>query len=70
MQGAPDPRGPNANLIRRHLYGEPDNGAQGRRDRAWNAYKDELGNAWRGGRTDPRAATQIEREGERWMHGK
>jgi hypothetical protein len=57
-------------VLRRHLRTEPDEpGAdhQARRDKAWAAYKDQLGNAWR---TNPRAATAIERQGENWRGGK
>ena len=53
--------------MRRHLRTEPDDNAQGRRDAAWAAYRDRLGNAWR---TDPRAATAIERQGEQWRGGR
>jgi hypothetical protein len=60
-------------LLKRHLHGErePDVGsAQGRRDKAWAAYKDRLSNAWRAGRTDPGRAGGIERQGEAWRHGR
>src|SRR5262249_44334985 len=64
-------------VMRRHLYGAPGLGdpstahaegfgaeaaAQGARDRAWRQYRDNLSNAWRGGRTDPRRAPRIEEE--------
>ena len=66
--------------VRRHLYGAPGLGdpstshaaefrgeqAQRERDRAWTSYKDQLTNAWRGGRTDPRRAAQEESRLERW----
>jgi hypothetical protein len=65
-------------LLRRHLGGgdDPDNddnngnNGQARRDAAWNSYKDQLSRAWEQGRTDPSAATAIERQGEAWRHGK
>jgi hypothetical protein len=53
--------------VRRHLRAEPDDNVQARRNAAWAAYKDQLSNAWR---TDPRAATAIERQGERWRGGR
>jgi hypothetical protein len=40
------------------------------RERAWNSYKNQLGNAWQQGRTDPQAATAIEQQAEKWRHGK
>src|SRR5262249_9400715 len=63
-------------MMRRHLFGAPgapDPGdvhavelrgeqAQRERDRAWSRYRDDLANAWK---TNPRAATAIERRGER-----
>ena len=66
--------------VRRHLYGAPGLGdpstshaaefrgeqAQRERDRAWTSYKDQLTNAWRGRRTDPRRAAQEESRLERW----
>ena len=57
-----------AAVMRRHLRGDdPDDNAAARREKAWAAYKDQLSNAWR---TDPRAATAIERQGERWRGGR
>jgi len=53
-------------MMRRHLRTEPDYDAQARRDAAWAQYRDQLGNAWK---IDPRAATAIERQGERWRGG-
>jgi hypothetical protein len=53
--------------VRRHLRTEPDDNVQARRDAAWAAYKDQLSNAWR---TDPRAATAIERQAEQWRGGR
>ena len=53
--------------LRRHLRTEPDDDAQARRDRAWADYCDRASNAWR---TNPRAATAIERQGERWRGGR
>jgi hypothetical protein len=44
-----------------------DDDAQGRRDAAWAQYRDRLQSAWR---TNPNAATQIERQGEQWRGGK
>jgi len=62
-------------VMRAHLRGtdpdepdEPDaDDVQGRRDAIWNDYKTRLANAWK---TDPRAATAIERQGERWRGGR
>jgi hypothetical protein len=54
-------------VMRHHLRTEPDENAQARRDAAWAQYRDQLGNAWK---TDPRAATAIERQGERWRGGR
>ena len=53
--------------LRRHLRTEPDDDAQARRDRAWADYCGRISNAWR---TNPRAATAIERQGERWRGGR
>jgi hypothetical protein len=52
--------------MRRHLRTEPDDKAQARRDAAWNAYRDNLQNAWKQGRTDVNAATAIEAQRRRW----
>jgi hypothetical protein len=41
--------------------------AQRERDLAWTRYRYNLANAWK---TDPRAATAIERQGERWRGGR
>jgi len=54
-------------LLRRHLRGEPDDDTQSRRDRGYQEYCDRISNAWR---TNPQAATAIERQGERWRHGR
>jgi hypothetical protein len=54
----PDNSSPAA-VLRRHLRTEPDDDAQARRDRAWADYCDRVSNAWR---TDPRAATAVERQ--------
>jgi hypothetical protein len=64
----PDDRDDPGETMRRHLRPDekPDD-AQARRNAAWAAYRDQLSNAWR---TDPRTATAIEREGERWRHGR
>jgi hypothetical protein len=59
----PDRGTPPAELMRRHLRTEPDDNAQARRDRQWAEYCDRVSNAWR---TDPRAATAIERQREQW----
>jgi len=56
-----------AETMRRHLRTEPDENAQARRDAAWAQYRDRLGNAWK---TNPSAATAIERQGERWRGGR
>ena len=54
-------------VMRAHLRGnEPDNVAE-IKERAWAQYRDNLQNAWK---TDPRAATAIERQGERWRGGR
>jgi hypothetical protein len=50
-------------LLRRHLRTEPDDDAQSRREKIYNDYKTRLTEAWR---TDPRAATAIERQRELW----
>jgi hypothetical protein len=56
--------------MRRHLRGtEEEDDAAALREKSYAAYKDRLSNAWRG-RTDPRAATAIERQGERWRGGR
>jgi len=56
--------------MRRHLRGtEEDDAAAALREKSYAAYKDRLSNAWRG-RTDPRAATAIERQGEAWRGGR
>jgi hypothetical protein len=65
----PDNSSP-AEVMRRHLRTEPDDNAQARRDRAWAQYRDQLGNAWRQGRTDPSRAAEIERQGEQWRGGR
>jgi hypothetical protein len=67
--------GPDADaLLARHLRGdEPDddddddngNNNVDLREQSYAAYKDQLENAWRGGRTDPRRAVEIERRLER-----
>jgi hypothetical protein len=64
-----DPGDPNENLIRRHLSTETNAGAQAERDRAWNRYRDNLQNAWRG-TTNPANATAIEKQAEAWRGGK
>jgi hypothetical protein len=49
-------------LLKRHLRSEPDDNAQALRERAYRNYCDELSRAWQRGRTDPRAATAVERQ--------
>jgi len=63
--------------IAAHERGEPDHDIaaamrrhQRRRDAAWNSYKDRISRAYLQGRTDPSRATEIERQGERWRHGR
>jgi hypothetical protein len=63
--GASDPGNPSA-VMRRHLT-KRDEQAQRERDLAWTRYRDNLANAWK---TNPRAATAIERQGERWRGGR
>jgi hypothetical protein len=71
MYGAPglpaasDPDVDSAMTMRGHM-GELFERSQRQRDRAWGSYKDQLSNAWRGGRTDPRRAAQEESRLERW----
>jgi hypothetical protein len=60
---AAEPDSSSPPVMRRHL--EPDN-AQARRDAAWASYRDRLSQAW----CDPRSATAIERQGERWRGGR
>jgi hypothetical protein len=75
MYGAPglpaasDPDVDSATTMRGHM-GELFERSQRQRDRAWGSYKDQLSNAWRGGRTDPRRAAQVEGLQERWRHGR
>jgi hypothetical protein len=64
--GEPD-MSSSAETMRHHLRTEPDENAQARRDAAWAQYRDQLGNAWK---TNPSAATAIERQGERWRGGR
>jgi hypothetical protein len=55
-------------LLKRHLgTAEPNDDAQARRDRQWAEYCDRVSNAWR---TDPRAASAIEAQAERWRGGR
>jgi hypothetical protein len=61
--GAPDPGDVRAVERRRLTNAE----AQRERDLAWTRYRDNLANAWK---TDPRAATAIQRQGERWRGGR
>jgi hypothetical protein len=59
----PDP----AATMRGHLSTESGAESQAKRDLAWIRYRDNLANAWK---SDPRAATAIERQGERWRGGR
>ena len=63
--GAPDPG--NVHAIERRRVTERGAEAQRERDLAWTRYRDNLANAWK---TNPRAATAIERQGERWRGGR
>jgi hypothetical protein len=58
-------------LLKRHLRSEPtepdEDDAQARRDRQWAEYCDRISNAWR---TNPQAATTVERQGEQWRGGR
>ena len=56
--------------MRSHLRTERADESQRRRDAAWNSYKDQLSRAWQQGRANPREADRIERQGERWRHGR
>ena len=66
---APDPGDPSA-MMRGHLQTERNDENQRRRDLAGARYRDNLQNAWQQGRTDPREADRIERQGEQWRHGR
>jgi hypothetical protein len=70
LQGAPAPHDDPAASLRGHLQTERNEENQRRRDAAWNLYKDRLSRAYLQGRTDPSRATEIERQGERWRHGR
>jgi hypothetical protein len=56
-------------VMRRHP--EPDEPSaadyQRRRDAIWNDYKTRLASAWK---TDPNAAARVEKQAERWRHGR
>jgi hypothetical protein len=54
-------------LMRSHLQTESNAELQGKRDRIWAQYRDQLANAWR---TNPQAASAIERQGEQWRGGR
>jgi hypothetical protein len=54
-------------VLRGHLQTERNEENQRRRDLAWNDYKTRLAGAWQRGRTDPRAATEIEQQREKWL---
>jgi hypothetical protein len=64
--GEPD-MSSSAETMRHHLRTEPDEDVQARRDAAWAQYRDQLANAWK---TNPSAATAIQRQGERWRGGR
>jgi hypothetical protein len=64
---AAQPDNSSPEVMRAHLRGnEPDNVAE-IKERAWAQYRDNLQNAWK---TDPHAATAIQRQGERWRGGR
>jgi len=63
--GAPDPG--DVRAVERRSLTERGAEAQRERDLAWRRYCDNLQNAWK---TNPRAAVQIERQGERWRGGR
>ena len=65
LPAASDPDADPGVTMRGHM-GELFERSQRQRDRAWGSYKDQLSNAWRGGRTDPRRAAQEESRLERW----
>jgi hypothetical protein len=58
----PDSGTPPSEMMRRHLNVDPDgdDDAQAKRDAAWEAYKDQLQNAWKTPGCDPNAAAGIE----------
>jgi hypothetical protein len=73
--GAPDPGDVRA-LERRRLT---ERGAEAQRerdriqrerDRIWEDYRRRTSSAWQTGQTNPHAATEIERQGERWRGGR
>jgi len=81
----PQSHGDTEELMRRHTFGAPGLSAASdpdvdadellarhmrARDTAYADYKHQLSNAWRGGRTDPRAAAQVEERLEREKHGR
>jgi hypothetical protein len=49
-------------LMRSHLETESSAEAQAKRDRIWQQYRDDLSRQWMMGRTNPQAATAIERQ--------
>ena len=65
----PEPDSAEALLRRRHPGSEPDaDDAERRRDAALRARDQELTNAWRMRRGDPREADRIERERRKWTN--
>jgi hypothetical protein len=65
----PDIGSPPGELIRQHMRTDPDDDAQARRDRAYQDYTTRLSEAWKGAAPGA-AASQIERQGERWRGGR
>jgi len=62
---APDPG--DIRAVERRRLTERGAEAQRERDLAWRRYCDNLQSAYK---TNPRAATEIERQGEQWRHGR
>jgi len=69
LRAPSDPDADPGVTMRGHM-GELFERSQRQRDRAWQGYRDGLASAWRGGRTDPRRAAQVEGLQERWRHGR
>src|SRR5262249_27181165 len=46
-------------LMRRHVRTDPDDDAQARKDASWEAYREQLGNAWKNPPGVTRAETAI-----------
>jgi hypothetical protein len=64
--------------MRAHLRGSDPDDAQARRDAAAAEYATRISRAWMSsppqsavgtGRTDPSAASRVERQSEKWRHG-